>query len=284
MSFEEQSHFSIRLKATWTDAQQEQILTIAVNDLEEAPSSLQLTQSRFPSNAPDGYPIGTLSVIDDDHADEHSYEILSSFPTDAAFQIEETQLVLSDPSASFRTAPAQNYEVEIQVQDKAGLTFLQKFILHKYRIESPVRDEVINSHKEEPQSPSSVSIADSDFDGVPNLLEYALGGSIEDPNKSIPPQEFSRVDGKWCFEFVRLKPALEPDLFISLQMCEDLSQNKWEFVSFSSKGPGNGVDQSNLPDGLPYSSSQYVRIQLTPNTLENANLDACFFRILVSTP
>lgn len=125
LDFETQSSYSVRVRSTdGGDLFFEQIFTINVNDLNEAPTALQLSEDSIPEDAATGTVVGTLSSTDPDSGDTHTFTLVEGEgDTDnAAFTIVGNELQLAT-NLDFETQ--STYSVRVRTEDAAGLTFDQ---------------------------------------------------------------------------------------------------------------------------------------------------------------
>ena len=81
--------------------------------------------------------------------------------------------------------------------------------------------------------PAALITADSDRDGLPNLLDYALGGSLSAPNAAPAPEW---VDGQLRLTFTR-DPRV-PDVTLQVEASSALDKGSWTVVAENSRGTG----------------------------------------------
>src|SRR5687767_2330057 len=98
--FETKNSYSIRVRATDNGSPAEsveKVFTIAINDLNEAPSDIALSNASVDENQPSGTNVGTFSTTDPDAGDTFSYSLVSGAgDTDnGAFQISGSTLQTS---------------------------------------------------------------------------------------------------------------------------------------------------------------------------------------------
>lgn len=92
---------------------------INVNDVNEAPTGLNLTGTSVDENKPENTVVGTLSAVDPDAGDSLTYKITGG-ADESSFGIDGDKLVTKGPF-DYENAKA-GYEVKIQVSDKSGLS------------------------------------------------------------------------------------------------------------------------------------------------------------------
>ncbi len=125
LDFETQSSYSIRVRST--DAVGlfvEEVLTISVTDVNEAPTAIGLSSSSVTDGDPIGTIVGDITASDPDADDDFVYELVAGAGDDdnASFTITGSQLVtgfLAD------LAMASSYSVRVRATDLGGLTFEQ---------------------------------------------------------------------------------------------------------------------------------------------------------------
>lgn len=131
LDHEDLASFLIRIIST--DAAGGQTLadyTIDVNNLNEVPTDIALTNSDIDEDAAVGTVIGVLSTTDPDASETHTYEVLTAFDDGGMtfFPIitDEANLITTVP-LDFESLPSFN--VEVQVTDAGGLTYTEFFTL-----------------------------------------------------------------------------------------------------------------------------------------------------------
>src|SRR5690606_26797916 len=78
VDFETQDSYSIRVRTTASQgAFFETVITISVNDLNEAPTAVSLDTDTVPEDAEVGSTVATLSTSDPDASDSHTYELVA---------------------------------------------------------------------------------------------------------------------------------------------------------------------------------------------------------------
>jgi Bacterial Ig-like domain/Putative Ig domain/Cadherin domain len=119
--FETQSQYSLRLRVTdRAGLTFDQVLTIGVNDVNEAPTALNLSNTVIAENVLAGTVVGDLSSIDPDLGDSGTYSLVAGAVDNSAFRIVNRQLVINQ-SPDFEAKNA--YSVRLRVSDRGGLTF-----------------------------------------------------------------------------------------------------------------------------------------------------------------
>lgn len=98
--------------------------TITVNDLNEIPSSIELSANSIFENTVVGTIIGTFTTIDGDINDTHTYSLVSGFGDNADFNLSGAQLT---NASVFDFETKASYSIKIETNDGNGGTFEQEF-------------------------------------------------------------------------------------------------------------------------------------------------------------
>ncbi len=129
--FETRSTYSIRLATTDNDGLAfSKTFEITVNDINEAPVAILLSNSSIDENSADGTVIGNLSSSDPDTGDNHQYTLIAGAGDEgnAAFSINDNdQLVAAEV---FDFEQQTTYSVRIESMDAGGLTLAQAFTIN----------------------------------------------------------------------------------------------------------------------------------------------------------
>ena len=96
--------------------------TVDVGDFNDPPSGVRITGTSVPENAPLGAVIGTLSAVDADLGDSHTFAVLG----DSAFSVSGADLQVA-AALDFETEPT--HTITVRATDRAGLTYDQVFTI-----------------------------------------------------------------------------------------------------------------------------------------------------------
>jgi|GEM_PF-1119231 len=121
--YEAEDNYNIRVRTTDKGGlSYEQKLTIKVNDINEAPTGLSLSNDSVNENVPDNTVVGSLITTDPDTEDSFTYDLVTGEGDDdnSAFTIDGDQLKIN-LSPDFETK--SNYKIRVKTQDAAGLTY-----------------------------------------------------------------------------------------------------------------------------------------------------------------
>ncbi len=128
-NFETKSTYSIRVRTTDQGSLTfEKAFTISVNDLNEAPSALALSNTTIAENNAANATIGTFTTTDQDAANTHTYILVTGTGStdNASFTITGNTLTVNS-SLNFETK--NSYAIRVRTTDQGGLTFEQTFTI-----------------------------------------------------------------------------------------------------------------------------------------------------------
>ena len=120
---EAKDNYNIRVQTTdKSGLKYEQKLTIKVNDINEAPTGLSLSNDRVNENVPDNTVVGSLITTDPDTEDSFTYGLVTGEGDDdnSSFTIDGDQLRINS-SPDFENK--SSYKIRVKTQDAAGLTY-----------------------------------------------------------------------------------------------------------------------------------------------------------------
>ncbi|MEO0774080.1 MAG: hypothetical protein AAFZ04_12950, partial [Pseudomonadota bacterium] len=116
---------TIEVNVTATDsggATLTESFTVTVSDVNEGPSDVSVTGGTVAENAA-GVVVGTLSVVDPDAGDTHSFEV-----SDDRFEVVNGELRLRE-GVALDHEDAANVQVEVTVTDSGGATLTESFTI-----------------------------------------------------------------------------------------------------------------------------------------------------------
>lgn len=122
--YETKKQYQVNVKVTDVSASFTKTFTIAVSDVNEAPTNLTLSGTTVAENKPADTVVGTLSAVDPDAGDTFTYEITGGADA-SSFGIAGDKLVTKAPF-DYETAKA-GYEVKVQAKDQDGLPYEKTF-------------------------------------------------------------------------------------------------------------------------------------------------------------
>ncbi|MFT6971125.1 MAG: hypothetical protein ACJAXX_001693 [Roseivirga sp.] len=129
LNLEEKASYSVLVTSTDANGLSfTQNFTIAVSNVNEAPSNLSLSNLSILENEDSGAVVGNLSSTDEDNSDTHTYALISGTgdQDNAAFSISNNQLVTSQ---TFDREAKAVYSVRISTTDAGGLSTEKAFTI-----------------------------------------------------------------------------------------------------------------------------------------------------------
>ena len=122
--FETQATCFILLEARDSAGQAyQQPTTITVEDVNEAPTDITLSQSAIREGFPVGEVVANLLAVDEDAQETHTYQLTAGAET---FAIQEDQLLLLTP-VDYEQRNA--FSATVEVTDKGGLTYEKRLVI-----------------------------------------------------------------------------------------------------------------------------------------------------------
>ena len=126
---EAKSSLSVRILTTDSNGQAfQQALTIAVANVNETPTALQLSAQTVAENLPASTLVGTLSTVDPDVGDGFTYSLFTGVngPDNGQFSIVGNQLITN---SAFNFEAKNSYSILVRTTDVGGLHFDQAFVI-----------------------------------------------------------------------------------------------------------------------------------------------------------
>ena len=170
LNFEEQSVYNIVIRSTDTGGNTiSKPFTIFVNNLEEAPINLELSNSTILENLPPGSFIGLISAIDPDSAGSVSFGLVPDALDNGLFQVSGTQLL---SNTIFNFEAKSSFQVRIRATDFAGQNLFRDFTIRVVDV-NEVPTQVILSSTELPENATNLLVANLSTDD-PDLNEQTI--------------------------------------------------------------------------------------------------------------
>ncbi len=193
LDFESSTSHTVRVRATdATGLFVERDFTVMVLNVNEAPTDITLSNSSVDENSPAGTVIGTLSAVDPDAGDSHTFAVLGSSPSGASFAIDATSQLVVAAGSMLDFETTTSYSVRIQATDQAGsdLSFDRLLTITVYPVDEP---PVVTSNSPltvNEGSTAPLPFQATDPDTAPGQLVYTLAsapslGSILVQNQPI---------------------------------------------------------------------------------------------------
>ena len=138
-NYESQSSYSILVQTTdGSGASYQEQLTMNVNNINEAPTALNLSNTAINENEPANSVVGTFSTNDPDNGDTFTYELVAGKgDTDnQAFSINDDQLTInSSPDYENKSS----YSIRVKTTDGEGESLEQQLSINVNDINEPPR-------------------------------------------------------------------------------------------------------------------------------------------------
>lgn len=127
--YETKASYSVRIRATdQGSSTYDEAFTFNVNDLNEAPTDIALSNTTTAENVAIGTEIGVLSETDEDSGDTHTYSLVAGTgDTDnVTFAISSGKLVTA---GTINYENKSSYSVRIQAEDAGGASYQEVFVI-----------------------------------------------------------------------------------------------------------------------------------------------------------
>ena len=185
--YETKNEFSIRVRTTDSGTlYREEAYTITVNDVNEAPTDLDITNDSLPENAPDDLPVGTLSSTDVDAGDSHTYSIEGG-NGDGVFAIDGGSLVVTDGSTLNRST-TPSYTLTIRTTDSGGLWYEEQVTISVNDVNNAPTDITLSSDNVDENEPADTAVgtlSTTDADGGDTHSYALVSGTGDTDNASF---------------------------------------------------------------------------------------------------
>ncbi len=187
--FETQSSYSIRVQTTDAGGlSYSEALTISVNNVNESPTDLVLSNSSIDSNSPDNAVVGTFSTTDPDIGDTFTYQLVSGAGDDNndAFTIEGNSLQINS-SPDFETQ--SSYSIRVQTTDAGGLSYSEALTISVNNVNESPTDLVLSNSSIDSNSPDNAVVgtfSTTDPD-IGDTFTYQLVSGAGDDNNAASP-------------------------------------------------------------------------------------------------
>lgn len=188
-NFETKPSYSINLTTSDTQGSFSQAFTVNVNDVNQAPTGISFSTLSFDEGTSSGSVVATLSAIDANAGDTHTFELStgdgSNDADNAAFIINGNSLVVVEES-NFETKP--NYNIHLTVSDDQG-SFSDGYLVGVNDVnQAPTAIALSNSLIDEGiiagTVVASVSVTDPNA-GDSHSIELAVGDGTNDQHNSL---------------------------------------------------------------------------------------------------
>jgi len=156
--FEAKDSYSIRVKSDdGNGGTVEEEFTISVSDANDQPSDIALSNASVDENQPSGTTVGTLSTIDQDSGDTHTYTLVSGTGSDdnGSFQITNGTL---QTNAKFDFETKDSYTVRVQTDDGNGGTVQEQLTVTVVDANDQPSDIALSNDAVVEHQPSGTSV------------------------------------------------------------------------------------------------------------------------------
>ncbi|MBL1209170.1 MAG: hypothetical protein FWJ34_05465, partial [Geminocystis sp. GBBB08] len=143
-NFESKSSYKIRVKTTDQNGLfYEKVLTITINDVNEAPTNLVLNPLTVNENVPNSTVVGSFTTIDEDANNSFNYSLVSGTGSEdnSAFTINGNQLQISN-SPDFELK--SSYKIRVKTKDQDGLSYEKELIISINNLNETPTDLTLN--------------------------------------------------------------------------------------------------------------------------------------------
>ena len=178
LDFEEKSSYQLRIKSTDSNrAEVSKTFTLSVNDQNDSPSDLILSENEINENEETGQTIGELSSIDQDTQDTHTYS-LTEGEGDEDNELVSIEGGVLKSTQSYNFEEKDNLTVRIKTTDENGESFEKQFSI---------------SITDQNDAPTGLSLSSSNIEeGLPmNTVVGILSTEDEDQEDSFTYQLIS---------------------------------------------------------------------------------------------
>ena len=201
LDFEEQSIYNILVRSTDTGGNSTtKSFSIFVNNLEEAPINLELSNTNLLENSPPGSFIGLLSAIDPDLAGPVSFSLVPDALDNGLFQVSGTQLLAN---TIFNFESKSTYQVRVRASDVAGQNVFRDFTIRIVDINEVPTQVILSSNQisENATNPLVAILTTDDPDtNEQTLYELVSGTGSADNNAFVIVGNQLRAKSAFDFE------------------------------------------------------------------------------------
>ncbi|MFZ4471047.1 MAG: cadherin repeat domain-containing protein, partial [Pirellula sp.] len=160
----------------------EEILTITIRNVNEAPTVINLSNGSLPENQPAGFEIGTLSNDDPDAGDNLVYSLVTGIGSDdnIMFRIVGDKL---QSAVTFDFEARSAYNLRIRATDRGGFFLEQPFTINVTDVNEPPAAVTISNNRIQENLPAGTyigTVSSTDIDGDSVQIAMVAGPGGED--------------------------------------------------------------------------------------------------------
>ncbi|PSB64080.1 hypothetical protein C7B61_12635, partial [filamentous cyanobacterium CCP1] len=174
-NYEAKDSYSIKIRATDSKGLfSEQVFTISVIDVNEAPTAINLSANQIDEGKPANSIVGLFTTVDPDRTENHRYAIDATYEDGSRFTInDKNELVLLEAT---NAAVKPTYKIRVTTTDKGGLVFTQDFTITVADLPDPpanlaLSNTSINENVEDNFAFATITSTDPD---VGDTVTYTL--------------------------------------------------------------------------------------------------------------
>ncbi len=189
IDFETQNSYSIRVRTTdngTTPLSYEEVFTISINDINETPSDIILSETTVDENEPVGTIVGILTSTDPDAGSIFSYDLVGGTGSDdnSSFTVDGDELQTNE---IFDFETKSTYLIRIETSD-GSLTYEEEFAISVNNVNEAPTDIILSSDtisENQPVNSVVATLSSIDPDGE-LIFDYTLvPGLGDDDNASF---------------------------------------------------------------------------------------------------
>ncbi|MFY7894178.1 MAG: cadherin repeat domain-containing protein, partial [Pirellula sp.] len=165
----------------------EEILTININNVNETPTQINLSNASLPENEPAGYEIGTLSNNDPDAGDTLVYSLVTGTGSDdnIMFQIVGDKL---QSAVTFDFEARSSYNIRIRVTDRGGFFVERAFVINVTDVNEPPAAITISNNRIRENLPAGTfigTVSSTDVDNGDSVTIAIVSGPGGEDNSNF---------------------------------------------------------------------------------------------------
>ena len=216
--------------------------TIVINDVNETPTDIQLTNSNINENSQSGTIIGSLNTVDPDTSNTFTYSLITGTgDTDnALFSIVGNQL---KNNAVFDYETKNNYSIRVRTTDQGGLSYEKQLTIGVTNVnESPTNLNISNSSITENQSIATTIGTFTSIDpDIANTFTYSLVTGTGDTDNALFSIVGNQLKNNAIFDYetknsssIRVRTTDQSGLFFEKELTISIANVNEGSLSFSS--------------------------------------------------
>lgn len=196
---EGQASFSVRVRTTDSGGLSfEKVLTITVDNADEAPTDIALSTAVVAENQPVDTVVGSLSATDPDLADTHTFTLVPGANDNASFQVVGATL---RTNAEFDREARSTYGVRVRVTDTGGLSYEKYFAVVVTDVNETPTDLALSNDVIAENQPSGTvvgTLSATDPDVGDSRTFSLVAGAVDNASFEVVGSELRTVE---AFDF-----------------------------------------------------------------------------------